>query len=371
MCLLIACNTMRAADAPGVYRPVPKENQSEFARGLEYVGPVFPEESTKKWHIWGCSPIDGPDGRTHLFCARWPLEQGHYKGWQTHSEIAHAVADRPEGPFRFVDVVIQGQGGDKWNAQAPHNPTIQKVGNRYALFYIARTKGGTPKDQRIGLLLADALDGPWKAVGDEPILSPSDDKSDWDHDSRVGVNNPAFLVHPSGQCWLYYKAVATEGGARRMGLAIADRVEGPYKRLPKPVASTGTEIEDGYAFHWNGRFYLLTTDNHGVIKKGGGLLFDSDDGRKFGTPLMGFDTLAGYPGTGVTQELQSGVDPKLRKFERPQVLMRNDRPAYLYVTSGKNFPEGRGSNNYVLRVKPNATRSHGESTGKETGSASQ
>jgi len=125
----------------------------------------------------------------------------------------------------------------------------------------------------------------------------------------------------------------------------------PYRRLPQPVASTGTEIEDGYAFHSGGRFYLLTTDNHGAIERGGGLLFDSADGRKFGAPLMGFDTLAGYPGTEVTLEPQRGVDPKLRKLERPQVLMRKGRPAFLYVTSGKNFPKGRGSNNYVFGVK--------------------
>jgi len=23
------------------------------------------------WHIWGCSPIIGEDGKTHLFVERW------------------------------------------------------------------------------------------------------------------------------------------------------------------------------------------------------------------------------------------------------------------------------------------------------------
>jgi len=32
------------------------------------------------------------------------------------------------------------------------------------------------------------------------------------------------------------------------------------------------------------------------------LLFRSDDGRRFGSPLLGFDALAGYPGTGVSDE---------------------------------------------------------------------
>ena len=81
------------------------------------------------------------------------------------------------------------------------------------------------------------------------------------------------------------------------------------------------------------------------VEFGGELLLRSDDGRRFGSPLLGFDALAGYPGSGVIQEPRRGIDPKLRKFERAQLLMRDGQPAYLYVTSGKNFADGRGSNN--------------------------
>lgn len=49
--------------------------------------------------------------------------------WRKSSEIAHYVAERPEGPFRFRAVVLRGTGraGD-WDAFAPHNPEIQRFG---------------------------------------------------------------------------------------------------------------------------------------------------------------------------------------------------------------------------------------------------
>jgi hypothetical protein len=39
----------------------------------------FGEQINKKleepgYHVWCCSPIDGPDGKVHVFFSRWPLE---------------------------------------------------------------------------------------------------------------------------------------------------------------------------------------------------------------------------------------------------------------------------------------------------------
>lgn len=325
---------------------------SDFSNRLEYLGDVF--EEGDKWHIWCASPIEGPDGKIHLFVSRWPLETGH-NGWTTHSEIAHAVADRPEGPFTFMDVILKGKDGDAWNAQAPHNPTIHKVGNKYALFYIARSKNTDPKTQRIGLLVSDSLYGPWEEVTDKPILSPSENADEWDYQSAVGVNNPAFLIHPSGEYWLYYKAkpkgarINDTTMPRKIGLAIADKLQGPYKRLSQPVASTGTEIEDPYVFIEEGKYYLITTDNLGAIKRGGGILFSSSDGIHFDKFEMGYNTAANYKGSGVELELQDLPSDQLGKFERPQILMRNGKPAYMYVASGKNFVVENGTVNYTKR----------------------
>ena len=50
---------------------------------------------------------------------------------------------------------------------------------------------------------------------------------------------------------------------------------------PEPVTRNNLAIEDGYAFIWKDKICLLTTDNHGILNEGGGILWSSDDGHYF------------------------------------------------------------------------------------------
>ena len=337
-----------------------KARYSDFCGRLEPLGRIL---ESKDWRVWGCSPIDGPDGKTHVFFARWPVETGH-EGWLTHSEVAHAVADRPEGPYRVLGTVLKGRGAGAWDADMIHNPTIHKVGKRYALFYIgnsleqARRMGVSPSGaQRIGLALADSLDGPWKRVGDAPILEVSSDRKQWD--SFITVN-PALLQHPNGQFWLYYKAwdKYNSGDIRKIGLAIADRIEGPYRRHPKnpliDFSSRGVWLEDPYLFMESGKYYMISRD-HGFFtgkadnaKPTPGLLFESDDGVQWPEPLIAFKTADAY-----FQEPKKNL-PRGGRFERPQILMRAGRPAYLFVAFvGGKYDTSSGA---VFRVRESGRR---------------
>lgn len=210
-----------------------KPNRS-WADRLEYVGIAVEEPG---YHVWGSSPVIGPAGKTHLFVARWRIEE-QFKAWLTHCEIARYVSDHPKGPFVFQEVVVEGSGekGD-WDFQSPHNPTVQRIGHRYVLSYIANA-GGTKQEcvasQRIGMMIAPSPEGPWEKVGnDAMVLAPPKDAAVWSFQSSVGVNNPALLQHPDGRFFLYYKAMK-KGDVRRMGVAIADDVEGPYAFSPTP-----------------------------------------------------------------------------------------------------------------------------------------
>jgi hypothetical protein len=311
------------------------------------------------FHIWGCSPILAPDGRVHLFVARWPESAKHYPGWHSQSEIARYVGDTPTGPFRYQETVLVGTGKDTWDKFAPHNPLIKKVGDQYALFYIANRFGEDKRfvaSQRIGLALAPSLEGPWRKAGkDGLILAPSEHPEHWTHGAFNGVNNPAFIVK-DGAYYLYFKSAD-----RKMGLSIANHLEGPYVMLPHPVTHTDRQIEDGYAFEWNDEICLLTTDNHGTLKRGGGILWRSASGIEFRRRELGFDLMDKYIPRHL---LLSAVNPKHsmdpdstgdRKFERPQVLMINGEPAYIYLASGTNILTnedlGEVTVNYILRVK--------------------
>ncbi len=46
-----------------------KAGDRSWADRLEFVGMAVMEPD---YHVWGSSPIMGPDGKTHLFVARWP-----------------------------------------------------------------------------------------------------------------------------------------------------------------------------------------------------------------------------------------------------------------------------------------------------------
>ena len=307
------------------------------------------------YHVWGSSPIWGEDGKVHIFAARYTNKIGFVPGWKTHSEIAHYVADKPEGPFKFSDLVLAPTGKRTWDKMGIHNPNIKKSNGKYILTYISNNglehMGG---NQRIGMATSTSLYGPWEKAGrDGMILQPPSNKDYWNYNSGNGVNNPAFLPHPKGGYFLYYKT--SKNKISTMGLAIAENIEGPYVQLPIPITKNKTIIEDGYAFHYNNKFYLMTTDNHGMIERGGGLLWSSDDGINFGSPIQAFHLASHYLGgtSKISKKAKMHYGSERRfKFERPQLLLdKNGAPTHLYVPSGLNIYEGSSTVSYVLKLK--------------------
>ena len=56
-----------------------------------------------------------------------------------------ASADKPEGPYRFEEVLLPPRGTEFWDGRMTHNPTIHRWRDNYLLFYIGTTyKGETP-----------------------------------------------------------------------------------------------------------------------------------------------------------------------------------------------------------------------------------
>ena len=323
------------------------QSSGTLADHWKFVG-IAVEESG--YTIWGTSPIIGDDGKIHLFVARWRGTTVE-PGWRTAGEIAHYVGNSPEGPFHFADVALAPADNDSWDHVSVHNPTIHKVGEQYVLLYIGNNNGNQPShpaNQCIGMAVSKSMYGPWKKVGkDGQILSPPDNPNYWNYQAKNGVNNPAFLQHPNGGFFLYFKS--SDGKNAKMGLAIAKKLEGPYVQLPFPVTQNEESIEDGYAFVHEGKFCLLTTDNHGLIEKGGGILWKSEDGIHFNERDPGFYIAEKYLGQ---QKLKNAINHyagNIIKFERPQLLLIGGNPKYLYVTSGYHFFGGKSTASYVLK----------------------
>ena len=112
------------------------------------------------------------------------------------------------------------------------------------------------------------------------------------------TTNPAFLQHPNGELWLYYKSWCIKDWERNLaediwyhtnrqyGLAIAQSLEGPWIRQGEgPMTDLRHVREDPQISFWNWHRY--------------------------------FD------------EPPNGLDREGR-FERPQLLKKGDRPEYLF-----------------------------------------
>ena len=128
------------------------------------------------YYIWCGTAVKDDAGKWHLFYSRWPRELGH-TAWVTDSEIAHAVSDSPLGPWKHQNVALPPRGAEFWDGMCTHNPTVHRFAGKYYLYYMGNRGDGA---------------------------------------KTKGLN------------W-------THRNNQRIGVAVADKPEGPWKRFDQPV----------------------------------------------------------------------------------------------------------------------------------------
>lgn len=306
------------------------------------LAPVPPEAKfqDKDFFIWGASMVFGPEGKCHLYYSRWPKAKG-FEAWVTHSEIAHAVSDKPTGPYRHVDVALPMRGKDKWDGLCTHNPTVHAFGGKYYLYYMGNTGDGKNttglnwihrNNQRIGVALADHPNGPWKRF-DHPLIDI--DVDDQAHDALL-TSNPSISRRPDGTYLLVYKCVGKRerlpfGGPVVHMVATSQSPTGPFKKHPDPVfTATGDSFpaEDPYIWAQDGRCWAIIKDMRGAFtkKKNTLALFESTSGIDW--------KLARHPlvTTPKVNWQKQGVE-RLERLERPQLWLDNGLPAVLFCAA--------------------------------------
>jgi hypothetical protein len=185
------------------------------------------------YYIWCGTMARGEDNKYHLYYSRWPRKLGH-NAWVTHSEVAHAVGASPLGPFRFVDVALPARGKEFWDGLCTHNPTILRGGDKFYLYYMGNT-------------------------GDGQAMTTLN----W--------------VHRNNQ---------------RIGVAVSDSANGPWKRLDRPVLDVSPDKDAGDS---------LMTSNPSVARRpdGGYLMIYKAVGQKrpapFGGPVIHMAATADSP----------------------------------------------------------------------------
>jgi len=225
------------------------------------------------YFCWGPNLIKGDDGRYYMAYSRWPSETGA-GGWLTDSEIAVAVADRPEGPYEHVQTLLQGRGPGHWDELMAHNPKLKRFGDKYYLYYISSrqgpTRGHVRYSQRTGVTVADSILGPYERF-DAPLVEPS--PPIYNLSSNPGVtqmHDGRYLLITKGD--IEHHEPSDSFPQRIQALGIADSPTGPFELLPEPaIADIDTEDasiwydaerEVYYAvFHAHEYIGLITSDD--------------------------------------------------------------------------------------------------------------
>lgn len=302
------------------------------------------------YYIWCGSAIQGDDGQWHLYYSRWPRELGHY-AWVTDSEVAHAVAPSPLGPWKHQNLALPPRGADFWDGMCTHNPTIQRFAGKYYLYYMGNRGDGAKlktlnwthrNNQRIGVAVADSPDGPWKRF-DQPLIDATPGFFD-----ALCCANPSVTQRPDGGYLMIYKAVADKkplpfGGPVLHVAALSDSPTGPFEKQPDPVfTKEGVFFAAEDPFIWRGadRYWAIVKDNAGHFTHAGKslALFESRDGLDWteaAQPLVSTTEVRWEP---------DGATEKLYSLERPQLAFEGRRPVALLCASDKDSKRSHSCN---------------------------
>ncbi|MCH6258620.1 glycoside hydrolase family protein [Puniceicoccaceae bacterium K14] len=313
--------------------------ESEFSRSL--VPGKYILEAKEGWWNWGMAPIYDEKGKLHIFNSSIPNDGT----WSSHSIINHYVADSVEGPYTFVGTPFES------DEKTYHNPQISKVGDTYVLVYLTRYHERAGAMQEVEIATAKSLDGPWVESPHNPVIPASGKMYGA---TIVHASNPTFVVTPEGEYRIYFKSMTDKYGGRgqrEISLATSSSIEGPYDNYDgNPLisyADEGVDLEDPYAFYYNGLYYMIVEDRTGVanllegiseeVRPGGfrpGLIYTSEDGIDWGIPEIGYKTNEIYFGD------------ELARSERPSILWKDGEPEYLFLACHDDKP----SAGYYLKI---------------------
>jgi hypothetical protein len=234
----------------------PKCAQLQFEATPPLQPHAFGQRAGDNVTSWGGNALLGADGQWHLFVAAMVKNCG-MEAWTTNSEIVHATASTPEGPYTRADTTLPLWAHGPQVARGPPLTGPPELWHWYIFHdgagngrsvHRARNCNGTAvvADARTGekearhsagdgfgnlVHVADAPSGPWRAVG-----------------TLTNCSDPAPLWH-AGAWWLVCHGPPQPGvkgckleGHRCTTLQTASTVAGPWSvilRFPANPPGTG------------------------------------------------------------------------------------------------------------------------------------
>lgn len=259
------------------------------------------------YFVW-CGSAIKVDDQYHLFASRWPLTTKFPEGYFQNSEIVRATASRPEGPYRFEQVIIGKRETDKWDSGMAHNPAIYRTGDTFVLYYNALAAGS--RYRQIGMATAPSISGPWTRR-DRPL----------DLGIAADANNPAACFEPDGSVRLCWRT-----SNLRVFISVAPSYEGPYT-LANDGVWPAARLEDFFFFKSGDGYHLICEDNAGSVTghERWGAHLHSPDGIGAWKPVpqpIAYDHTIHWTG---------GADFHPLRRERPWLLIDDGQITHLFT----------------------------------------
>ena len=248
------------------------------------------------------------------------------------------MADKAEGPYKYVDTALTCKGDSQWDKFTAHNPKIKKFDGKYYIYYIG-TRAELTEDelietakvgykhknwktlrenQRTGVAVADRITGPWKR-SKKPIVEPAGPIT-------TLTVNPAITQGPDGTYFMIVKGDKPNEKRfiRNQALATAKTPVGPFEIQPKPVIDTFDTEDASMWYDKKQKKFYATYHAHTHIG-----LISSTDGYNWGKAKP--DKL-----TAKQIRFADGQIFKPDRMERPFVLLdENGKPQLLFVSVRK------------------------------------
>ncbi|MCG8308552.1 MAG: glycoside hydrolase family protein [Cytophagales bacterium] len=287
------------------------------------------------WFTWGGSMVKGDDGKYYLFYSRWPYEVTH-KGWLTTSEIACAVAEKPAGPYTFYSEVLKGRGKGHFDGNMVHNPHIHKFNGKYYLYYIGATKKEEWQQSRRTQRIGLAVSDNINGPW-KRFDKPLLDVTPGSFDSGF-TTNPSVVRKNDSTYVMVYKCLGDNNKVVH-GVAFAKSPTGPFIKHPKPIFTLENSkfpAEDPFIFSYREKLYTILSDNYGEFT-----------GIKQALCLFTSEdgvnwALAKHPLVSDRKiQWEGGTTEELEDLERPQIWFNeHGEPAILFcaATRGKRLP---------------------------------
>lgn len=295
--------------------------------------------NTPGYYNWGGSIIKDKKGKYHLFYSRWKKEYG-FLGWLTHSEVAHATAKNPTGPWKYKETVLKGRGAGFWDAITAHNPKIKYFEGKYYLYYISTNLGEkqyaaqdlieTAKtgykhanwkilrpNQRTGVAVSNSLNGLWTRQ-DKTLIEP-------DGPITTLTVNPAIERGEDGKYYLIVKGDKPNETRfiRNQAVAVSNKPDRGFIIQDKPVIDyIDTEDMSVWYDKKRARFYgVFHTDGFiGLVTSENGL--DWENATEY---VLKRKEIEKKDGTLLTPD----------RMERPFIYHENGEPVLLMVAVKK------------------------------------